>query len=113
MSKKAGFLVIATYFVPIDKSSFAAQAKAFADMDTITKTGKLPDGFAAPLVSVKAKRGAAEIADTSPAGEDTQPGGEGGAGGGETQAEGAGTGTTTEPASAPAGRRGRGQAAAE
>lgn len=63
MTKKTGFIITATYFVPIDKKDFALQAKAYATMAEIDKTGTLPADFAGNLISVKAKQGSVEVDD--------------------------------------------------
>lgn len=58
MTKQTGFLITATYFVPIDKKDFSKQAAAYATMAEIEKTGALPADFDGQLISVKAKQGA-------------------------------------------------------
>lgn len=63
MTKKTGFIITATYFVPIDKKDFAKQAAAYATMAEIDKSGTLPDDFAGSLLSVKAKQGSADVPD--------------------------------------------------
>lgn len=63
MTKKSGFLITATYFLPIDKKNFAAQAKTFTAIADIEKTGTLPADFAGTVISVKAKQGSADIPD--------------------------------------------------
>lgn len=66
MTKKAGFLVTATFFLPIDKKDFAKQAATFKAMADIQATNTLPPDFTATatLIGVKAKQGSADIADT-------------------------------------------------
>lgn len=73
MTKKTGFIITATYFVPIDKKDFAKQALAYATMAEIDKTGTLPADFAGTLLSVKAKQGSADIPD-APTQPEGQPG---------------------------------------
>lgn len=63
MTKKSGFLITATYFLPIDKKNFAAQAATFSAIAEIEKTGTLPADFAGTLIAVKAKQGSADIPD--------------------------------------------------
>lgn len=65
MTKKTGFKVNIVAFVEIDKKDFGKQAAAFAMMDTITRTGKLPDGFmaSASILAINAKQGSADIPD--------------------------------------------------
>lgn len=63
MTKKSGFLITATYFLPIDKKNFAAQAATFSAIAEIEKTGALPADFAGTVISVKAKQGSADIPD--------------------------------------------------
>lgn len=63
MTKKTGFLITATYFLPIDKKNFAAQAATFSAIAEIEKTGTLPADFAGTLIAVKAKQGSADIPD--------------------------------------------------
>jgi len=63
MTKRTGFLITATYFLPIDKKDFAKQATAYATMAEIDKTGTLPADFSGTLLSVKAKQGTADIPD--------------------------------------------------
>lgn len=63
MTKKTGFLITATYFLPIDKKNFAAQAATFSAIADIEATGKLPADFAGTLLTVKAKQGSADIPD--------------------------------------------------
>lgn len=63
MNKKTGFLITATYFLPIDKKNFAAQAATFSAIAEIEKTGTLPADFAGTLIAVKAKQGRADIPD--------------------------------------------------
>lgn len=65
MAKKTGFKVNIVAFVEIDKKDFGKQAAAFAMMDTITRTGKLPEGFmaSASILSINAKQGSADIPD--------------------------------------------------
>jgi len=68
MTKRTGFLITATYFLPIDKKNFAAQAATFSAIADIEATGKLPDDFIGELISVKAKQGstdAAPVAETT------------------------------------------------
>jgi len=66
MTKRTGFLITATYFLPIDKKNFAAQAATFSAIAEIEKSGSLPADFAGELISVKAKQGSAEVPDTAP-----------------------------------------------
>lgn len=75
MTKKAGFLVTATYFLPIDKKDFAKQAATYQAMAEIEKSGKLPPDFTttAVLVAVKAKQGSADVPDAAPAGDRQDP----------------------------------------
>jgi len=63
MTKRTGFLITATYFLPIDKKNFAAQAATFSAIADIEATGKLPSDFAGTLLTVKAKQGSADIPD--------------------------------------------------
>lgn len=70
MTKRTGFIITATYFVPIDKKDFAKQAAAYATMAEIEKTGMLPADFSGAILSVKAKQGTADVPD-APQG--TQP----------------------------------------
>lgn len=65
MTKRTGFLITATYFLPIDKKNFAAQAATFSAIADIEATGKLPDDFAGTLLTVKAKQGSADIPDAA------------------------------------------------
>lgn len=58
MTKQTGFLITATYLLPIDRKDFGKQAAAYAVMADIEKTGTLPADFTGELVSVKAKQGA-------------------------------------------------------
>jgi len=66
MTKKTGFLITASYFLPIDKKNFAAQAATYAAIADIEKTGTLPADFAGTLIGVKAKQGSADIPDAAP-----------------------------------------------
>lgn len=61
MSKKPGFIVTATYFIPIDKKDFKRQAATYAAMSEIEATGKLPEDFDGTLIAVKAKQGSADV----------------------------------------------------
>ena len=63
MTKRTGFLITATYFLPIDKKNFAAQAATFSAIADIEATGKLPADFTGTLLTVKAKQGSADIPD--------------------------------------------------
>ena len=64
MTKRTGFLITATYFLPIDKKNFAAQAATFSAIADIESTGKLPADFAGTLLTVKAKQGSADVPDS-------------------------------------------------
>lgn len=63
MTKRTGFLITATYFLPIDKKNFAAQAATYAAIAEVEKTGTLPADFSGTLISVKAKQGSADVPD--------------------------------------------------
>ncbi len=65
MTKRTGFLITATYFLPIDKKNFAAQAATFVTMDQIEKTGTLSADFTGELVSVKGKQGSTDVVPAS------------------------------------------------
>ena len=69
MTKRTGFLITATYFLPIDKKNFAAQAATFSAIADIEKTGKLPADLAGELTTVEAPQGstdAAPVAEAAP-----------------------------------------------
>lgn len=63
MTKTHGFTITVTYFVPIDKTDYGKRAAAYAQMDTITKAGVLPEGFGGLVLEIKAKEGKVELPD--------------------------------------------------
>jgi hypothetical protein len=69
VTKKHGFKIRIDAFVEIDKKDFGKQAAAFALMDTIKRTNKLPDDFltTATITSIDAKQGSADIPDPTAA----------------------------------------------
>lgn len=65
MTKTTGFKVRIDAFLPIDKKDFGKQAAAYAMIDGITKSGKLPDDFfaSATITGIDARAGIAELPD--------------------------------------------------
>lgn len=72
MAKKTqGFHVRIDAFVTIDKTDFGKQAAAYAMMDAIKKTNKLPDDFftTAVILDINGKAGSAELSPTATSGD--------------------------------------------
>jgi hypothetical protein len=65
MTKKQGFKVRIDAFVEIDKKDYGKQAAAYAMMDAVTKSGKLPADFwtSAVILGISATPGGAEVPD--------------------------------------------------
>lgn len=71
MTKKAGFLVTLSYFLPIDKKDYAKQAATYQAMAEIEKTGRLPADLISTAILVgvpKVKQGNQDVPD-APAGD--------------------------------------------
>lgn len=65
MTKLKGFKIKIDAFLAIDAKDFGKQAAAYATIDGIQKTGKLPDGFldTVTIVGIDAKIGSHEVPD--------------------------------------------------